>query len=186
MVIQLDEEAVKLRTMLKILMYGQGVICNFKYFQYGSLTAFFQTIVILIIYTAYKTMHFCNVMIFLILCILDLNIAVGNWINYEKEISEDNSKGPSKVIRSVFIVEIVYFIVAIYYSFFAYCHFKTLFETQLGNFRNGANRRFEQRDRDEEIDSQPQRDQIYMRENFLRQQQQQLRNVAAAQRGLNN
>ncbi|CDW72819.1 UNKNOWN [Stylonychia lemnae] len=172
--------------MLKIVYYGQAVICFVKFIQYGGLAGIFQLINLWVIYSAFATMHFCSVLIYLIMCIFDLLFAVMDWKKYETKNSEDPDKESSIVMQFLFIVQIVYFIIAIYFSYRAYSHFKILFFIQLGRFSNGANREFDDTDSDEERDSQYQREQRVMRENFIRQQQLQLRNAAAAQGGLNH
>ena len=106
------------------------MICFVKLILYGGLAAIFQLINLWVIYTAFATMHFCSVLIYLIMSSFDLLFAVMDWQRYEAAMKDKES---SKMVEFLFIVQIVYFIIAITYSFKAYGHFKQLFFIQIGS-----------------------------------------------------
>jgi len=93
---------------------------------YGGLAAIFQLINLWVIYSAFATMHFCSVLIFLIMCSFDLLFAVMDWQRYEK-MAADEKKDSSTLVQFLFVIQILYFSFAIFHSFRAYSYFKFLF-----------------------------------------------------------
>ena len=76
-----------------------------------------------IIYSAYATMHFCSVLIFFILTIFDLLFLNLDWNKLKAR--NDGEYTPIDVF--VFVLIIVYNILAIILSYRIYGHYKTLF-----------------------------------------------------------
>lgn len=66
----------------------------------------------------------------------DLLFAVMDWQRYEAAMKDKES---SKMVEFLFIVQIVYFILAIIYSYKAYGHFKYLFFVQIGQYGDTGN-----------------------------------------------
>lgn len=100
-------------------------MCFIKFVLYGGLAGIFQLINLWVCYTAFATMHFCSTLIYLIMCTFDLMFSFMDWQRYEKKMEED--KEASNFVRLLFIMMILYNIVAIFYSYRAYNHFKILF-----------------------------------------------------------
>ena len=99
-------------------------ICLNKLLLYGGLAGIFQLINLWVIYTGFATLHFCSILVYFIMCCFDLLFACMDWQRYETVMKGQES---SLFVQFLFTSQIIYFIVAIFYSYQAYGHFKTLF-----------------------------------------------------------
>ena len=122
-VIQPDERALKQRKILYYLYLGQGLICFIKFLLFGPLAGLFQLINLWVIYSAYATMHFCSVLIYLIMCTFDLLFITMDW----QRLMKMNNNNASPFLIFLFGVMAIYYLIAILYSYRAYQHYKVLF-----------------------------------------------------------
>lgn len=161
-----DARAQKLRKALHSLYYGQMAIVVIKFLIYGGVAGIFQLVNLWVVWTAYATLHFCSCLIYLIMCSFDMLFTLMDWQRYE-DTSAAKKQEPSDMIRFLLIVQIVYYVVAIFYTYRAYNHFKLLFLVQVGEMREPLD---SSGDHDQEAMYQQQQRQ--MREQFYHRQQQ--------------
>jgi hypothetical protein len=110
------------------MYYGQGFVCFIKFVLFGPLAGLFQLINLWVIYTAFATMHFCSVLIYLIMCTFDLLFITMDWQRLMK--LNDNDANPLLVF--LFALMGIYYVIAIIYCYKAYSHLKLLFFQQVG------------------------------------------------------
>ena len=136
-VIQPDDKARSLRATLYKLYCGQMGICLIKAMLYGGMAGIFQLIHAWVCYSAYATLHFCSCLVYLILCSFDLMFTFMDWQRYEQAMEKDPKKEAHDMVRFLMLVQIAYLVVAIFYTYRAYNHFKILFFVQVGDMRQG-------------------------------------------------
>ena len=102
------------------------VIVFIKFLLYGGVAGIFQLINLWVIWTAYATLHFCSCLIYLIMCCFDMLFTLMDWQRYEDRIVAKKEE-PSNFVRFLLFIQIAYYIVAIFYTYRAYNHYKILF-----------------------------------------------------------
>jgi hypothetical protein len=105
------------------------MICLIKFLLFGPLAGLFQLINLWVIYTAFATMHFCSVLIYLIMCSFDLLFVSMDWQRLMKITNND----ANPFVIFLFVLMVIYYILAIFYSYRSYNHFKMLFFIQIGS-----------------------------------------------------
>lgn len=128
-IIQPDVKALRLRRMLKGLYYGQACVCVIKFILFGTLVSMFQLINLWVAYSAYATMHFCSVLIYLIMCSFAIMYVNLDW----KRLMVLNNDKVNPFFMVLFSFMVIYYVIAVYYSYQAYKHFKALFIQQHGD-----------------------------------------------------
>jgi hypothetical protein len=128
-IIQPDERALKFRQVLKCLFYGQIMVAIIKLFLFGTMTGLFQLVNVWVVYTAYATMHFCSVLIYLIMCFFDLLFMSIDW----KRLMKMNKNKAGPLLYGLFGVMILYYLFAICVSYRIHAYYKILFQQQLGD-----------------------------------------------------
>lgn len=76
-----NPESLKHRRFLRYAMYGAIFSCFAKMILYGPIQGIFQIFSVWILYSCWASMHFCNLIFFMITCGLDLLIIV---LSFEK------------------------------------------------------------------------------------------------------
>lgn len=127
-VIQPDDRAKKQRKILYYLYIGQGCICFIKFLLFGPLAGLFQMINMWVIYSAYATLHFCSVLIYLIMCTFDLLFISMDW----QRLMKMNNNNSNAFLVFLFAVMAIYYVIAIIYCYKSYQHLKLLFLQQVG------------------------------------------------------
>lgn len=100
-----------------------------KWILFGPLAGMFQLINLWVCYTAYATMHFCSVIIYMIICGFDLMFASLDWNRLQKK-NEGNTSGFETFL---FTIMVIFYLVAIFQSYRTYSVFKELFIQQIGD-----------------------------------------------------
>ena len=131
-VISPNSEALKHRMFLKYLCYGECAIILTKLLLFGIFAGIMQLITLWLIYSCYAKMHYCNCIIIMICCGMDLIFA---YLSYSK-ISE-YLQG-EYLITSILWAIMIYDLIAIIIAARAMKCFKTLF-TQQHPSQGGAN-----------------------------------------------
>jgi hypothetical protein len=113
-IVQPDSKGLRMRKILRYLYFGQMFVCMNKLMLYGGLAAIFQMINLWVIYTAFATLHFCSILVYFIMCCFDLLFACMDWQRYEAVMK---GKESSVLVQILFATQIIYFLVAIFYSY---------------------------------------------------------------------
>lgn len=119
-IIQPDERAKKLRAFLHLIYYGQMINVGIRFLMLGPWAGIFQLINLWVIYVSYATMHFCSVMIYLILCVFELLYIYVDWQRVMKD-------AVNPIFAAFFFYLFFYNVFSIFYCSRAYGHFKNLF-----------------------------------------------------------
>jgi hypothetical protein len=89
-VVQPDERGRELRKKLHVLYFGQMIVCLFKLMIFGSFAGIVQLMNLWIIYSAYATLHFCSIFLYLMMCFLEISFVMSDYrratqpVNYPK------------------------------------------------------------------------------------------------------
>jgi len=111
-VIPPNEENLKHRRKLRFLMYGEVGVIICKYLTYGFMSGLFELINLWMVYTSWATMHFCQVMVYMICCGLNL-LFIG--VDYSKYSSALTTLG-----NMCFLYIIIFSCISLYVSYRAY------------------------------------------------------------------
>ncbi len=117
------------RKILKVLVVGQGFICVTKFLIFGPITGVFSLINLWVIYSAYASMHFCCLVIFIIMCCCDLFFLNADWRSLKKREGEEDVG----FIKFMFIVMGAYYVLSIFICYKIYLVYKEMFMQQVGS-----------------------------------------------------
>lgn len=147
-----DERGKKIRTMLHVLYYGEMIVVALRWWALGSLAGVFQLINLWICYTAYATINFCSCFIYFIICFMEFMFIFADFRRAALRQSAPSTDGntledpstpangnvPTQVdtatpfLYMAFAYIFLYNVLAMFYSYRAYTHFKWLFQVQHG------------------------------------------------------
>lgn len=110
-------EGLKHKSRLYIIMFVHLILAIFMLFVYGF-SGIHELINVLILWCATSQMHFCYIIFYMLMCMLGLiqnSATVGLLI--QDQIFSQMFKGKSALSLSIMIAFIIFYVVAIHFSF---------------------------------------------------------------------
>ena len=124
-------ENLRHRKQLRYLFYGQIFIIFGKTLTMGVLSGILQLITLWILYTSWATMHYCSLMFFMFSTGIDLLIMLMQ-VNAIIALFQTNV-----AMATLFMMMLIYYVVAEYVAYKAYSCFKKCYDEQHGIQRHG-------------------------------------------------
>ena len=100
-------------------MYGQFLVCLTKMLLFGFLTGILNLFSVWIIYNAWATMHFCNLIFYMVFCGLDLLMQLSDFSRVSAYLGMQNT-----FYQLLYYAMIIFLFVAMFVSYKAYKSFK--------------------------------------------------------------
>lgn len=113
-VIALNSTTIKHRKKLRYLMYGEVGVCLAKSILYSPISGIMQLITLWMLYMGWATMHFCQVMVFMVGVGIDMFFLL---LDYKRMSIILSGNG---ILMFLFWMMVVYDVIAFIISYKAY------------------------------------------------------------------
>ena len=125
-VIQPNPQSLKYRRWLRYLYYGTIAECFVRILLFGLMSGIFNVFDVWMIYLSWSTMHFCNLIFFMVFQVLDLLMILSNFSSMQHALSN------YPFLSLLLYGELLYLIISLYVSYKSFRCFKDMFDVQHG------------------------------------------------------